>query len=38
MTTDDALAYLKAVKERFKDDREKYNEFLEVMKNFKAQL
>eukprot|EP00850_Spirogloea_muscicola_P025297 SM002688S09848 [mRNA] locus=s2688:3:1598:- [translate_table: standard] len=37
LTTDDALAYLKAVKEKFKDDKDKYNEFLEVMKDFKAQ-
>lgn len=37
LTTDDALAYLKAVKEIFKDRREKYDEFLEVMKDFKAQ-
>ena len=37
LTTDDALTYLKDVKERFKDDKEKYNEFLEVMKDFKAQ-
>eukprot|EP00245_Coleochaete_scutata_P002928 TRINITY_DN14179_c0_g1_i2.p1 TRINITY_DN14179_c0_g1~~TRINITY_DN14179_c0_g1_i2.p1 ORF type:complete len:1452 (-),score=385.29 TRINITY_DN14179_c0_g1_i2:688-5043(-) len=37
LTTDDALAYLKAVKEKFKDDKEKYDEFLEVMKDFKAQ-
>lgn len=37
LTTDDALAYLKAVKEKFKDDKEKYEEFLECMKDFKAQ-
>lgn len=37
LTTDDALAYLKAVKEMFKDRKEKYDEFLEVMKDFKAQ-
>uniref|UniRef100_A0A7I4FH13 Histone deacetylase interacting domain-containing protein n=1 Tax=Physcomitrium patens TaxID=3218 RepID=A0A7I4FH13_PHYPA len=37
LTTDDALAYLKAVKEKFKDDKAKYDEFLEVMKDFKAQ-
>jgi len=37
LTTDDALTYLKDVKEKFKDDKEKYNEFLEVMKDFKAQ-
>ncbi|GMP58130.1 hypothetical protein CsSME_00021912 [Camellia sinensis var. sinensis] len=37
LTTNDALAYLKAVKDIFQDDREKYDEFLEVMKDFKAQ-
>ncbi|CAM6112569.1 unnamed protein product [Calypogeia fissa] len=37
LTTDDALAYLKAVKDMFKDDKDKYDEFLEVMKDFKAQ-
>ncbi|VVA94715.1 unnamed protein product [Arabis nemorensis] len=37
LTTNDALAYLKAVKDKFQDRREKYDEFLEVMKNFKAQ-
>ncbi|XP_024363995.1 paired amphipathic helix protein Sin3-like 4 isoform X2 [Physcomitrium patens] len=37
LTTDDALAYLKAVKEKFKDDKAKYDEFLEVMKDFKVQ-
>jgi paired amphipathic helix protein Sin3a len=37
LTCDDALTYLKAVKEQFKDDKEKYDEFLEVMKDFKAQ-
>lgn len=37
LTTDDALAYLKAVKDMFKDDKEKYDEFLEVMKDFKNQ-
>ncbi|KAK4764578.1 hypothetical protein SAY86_025668 [Trapa natans] len=37
LTTNDALAYLKAVKEIFEDKREKYDEFLEVMKDFKAQ-
>ncbi|OAE21977.1 hypothetical protein AXG93_4382s1080 [Marchantia polymorpha subsp. ruderalis] len=29
LTTDDALAYLKAVKDMFKDDKDKYDEFLE---------
>lgn len=37
LTTNDALAYLKAVKEIFHDKREKYEDFLEVMKDFKAQ-
>ncbi|PON46541.1 Histone deacetylase interacting protein [Parasponia andersonii] len=37
LTTNDALAYLKAVKDIFQDKREKYEDFLEVMKDFKAQ-
>ncbi|KAI4314256.1 hypothetical protein L6164_027183 [Bauhinia variegata] len=37
LTTNDALAYLKAVKDIFHDKREKYDDFLEVMKDFKAQ-
>ncbi|XP_060214426.1 paired amphipathic helix protein Sin3-like 4 isoform X1 [Lycium barbarum] len=37
LTTNDALGYLKAVKEIFQDRRDKYDEFLEVMKDFKAQ-
>ncbi|XP_031386160.1 paired amphipathic helix protein Sin3-like 4 isoform X2 [Punica granatum] len=37
LTTNDALAYLKAVKDIFEDKREKYDDFLEVMKDFKAQ-
>ncbi|GLJ50459.1 hypothetical protein SUGI_1075140 [Cryptomeria japonica] len=37
LTKDDALAYLKAVKETFKDRKEKYDEFIEVMRDFKAQ-
>ncbi|XP_008787938.2 paired amphipathic helix protein Sin3-like 4 isoform X1 [Phoenix dactylifera] len=37
LTTSDALAYLKAVKDIFQDKREKYDEFLEVMKDFKSQ-
>ena len=37
LTTDDALSYLKAVKDMFKDKKGKYDEFLEVMKDFKAQ-
>ncbi|KAJ4960471.1 hypothetical protein NE237_020381 [Protea cynaroides] len=37
LTTNDALAYLKSVKDIFQDKRDKYDEFLEVMKDFKAQ-
>ncbi|XP_019445511.1 PREDICTED: paired amphipathic helix protein Sin3-like 4 isoform X1 [Lupinus angustifolius] len=37
LTTNDALAYLKAVKDMFQDKKDKYDEFLEVMKDFKAQ-
>lgn len=37
LTTNDALTYLKAVKDIFHDKREQYDEFLEVMKDFKAQ-
>ncbi|KAA8529502.1 hypothetical protein F0562_033699 [Nyssa sinensis] len=37
LTTNDALTYLKSVKDIFQDNREKYDEFLEVMKDFKAQ-
>ncbi|CAN4124323.1 unnamed protein product [Withania somnifera] len=37
LTTNDALCYLKAVKEIFQDRRDKYDEFLEVMKDFKGQ-
>ncbi|KAK8627341.1 hypothetical protein V6N13_134954 [Hibiscus sabdariffa] len=37
LTTNDALAYLKAVKDIFQENREKYDDFLEVMKDFKAQ-
>ncbi|KAI3968673.1 hypothetical protein MKX01_028823 [Papaver californicum] len=37
LTTNDALAYLKDVKDMFQDMRDKYDEFLEVMKDFKAQ-
>jgi histone deacetylase complex regulatory component SIN3 len=36
LTANDALAYLKAVKEQFQDDRAKYDEFLEVMRDFKS--
>ncbi|XWS40811.1 hypothetical protein CRYUN_Cryun17cG0027500 [Craigia yunnanensis] len=37
LTTSDALTYLKEVKEMFQDQKEKYDTFLEVMKDFKAQ-
>ncbi|XP_047312064.1 paired amphipathic helix protein Sin3-like 2 [Impatiens glandulifera] len=37
LTTNDALTYLKEVKEMFQDRREKYDNFLDVMKDFKAQ-
>lgn len=37
LTTNDALTYLKAVKEIFENNKEKYEDFLEVMKDFKAQ-
>ncbi|KAI3720274.1 hypothetical protein L6452_21187 [Arctium lappa] len=37
LTTSDALTYLKDVKEMFLDRRDKYTEFLDVMKDFKAQ-
>ncbi|CAA0833681.1 Paired amphipathic helix protein Sin3-like 3 [Striga hermonthica] len=37
LTTTDALSYLKTVKEIFQDKRDKYDEFLDVMKDFKAQ-
>ncbi|KAF7802898.1 paired amphipathic helix protein Sin3-like 2 isoform X1 [Senna tora] len=37
LTTNDALSYLKEVKDMFHDQREKYDMFLEVMKDFKAQ-
>ncbi|XP_017636091.1 paired amphipathic helix protein Sin3-like 2 [Gossypium arboreum] len=37
LTTNDALSYLKQVKEMFQDQKEKYDMFLEVMKDFKAQ-
>ena len=35
-TTGDALAYLKVVKEEFKDTPEKYDQFLAVIKAFQA--
>ncbi|XP_022005412.1 paired amphipathic helix protein Sin3-like 2 isoform X1 [Helianthus annuus] len=37
LTTNDALTYLKEVKDMFQDQREKYDMFLDVMKDFKAQ-
>ncbi|XP_060959025.1 paired amphipathic helix protein Sin3-like 2 isoform X2 [Cannabis sativa] len=37
LTTNDALTYLKEVKDMFQDQRDKYEKFLEVMKDFKAQ-
>ncbi|CAI9092801.1 OLC1v1028134C1 [Oldenlandia corymbosa var. corymbosa] len=37
LTTNDALAYLKAVKDIFQDRKDIYDQFLEVMKDFKAQ-
>ncbi|KAD2028391.1 hypothetical protein E3N88_42000 [Mikania micrantha] len=37
LTTNDALTYLKEVKDMFQGQREKYDMFLDVMKDFKAQ-
>ncbi|KAH6791103.1 SIN3-like 2 [Perilla frutescens var. frutescens] len=37
LTTNDALSYLKQVKDMFQDQREKYDRFLDVMKDFKGQ-
>ncbi|KAJ0754471.1 putative transcription regulator Others family [Helianthus annuus] len=37
LTTNDALTYLKQVKDMFHGQREKYDMFLDVMKDFKAQ-
>ncbi|XP_073300391.1 paired amphipathic helix protein Sin3-like 4 isoform X2 [Primulina huaijiensis] len=37
LTTNDALTYLKAVKDIFQDSRDKYDNFLDIMKDFKAQ-
>ncbi|GER35778.1 paired amphipathic helix protein Sin3-like 1 [Striga asiatica] len=37
LTTNDALSYLKQVKDMFQDQKEKYESFLDVMKDFKAQ-
>lgn len=37
LTTNDALGYLRDVKERFKDQRQVYDKFLDIMKDFKSQ-
>ncbi|KAI8013889.1 Paired amphipathic helix protein Sin3-like 2 [Camellia lanceoleosa] len=37
LTTNDALTYLKEVEEMFQDQKNKYDMFLDVMKDFKAQ-
>lgn len=37
LTTNDALTYLRDVKNKFQDDRAVYETFLEIMKDFKAQ-
>jgi hypothetical protein len=37
LTTTDALSYLREVKSRFANQREVYDQFLDVMKEFKAQ-
>ena len=37
LTTNDALSYLKAVKDMFQDKKDKYDTFLALMKDFKAQ-
>ncbi|WJX21140.1 hypothetical protein P8452_10607 [Trifolium repens] len=36
LTKKDALTFLKAVKVAFQDEREKYDEFIEILKDFKA--
>ncbi|WJX14863.1 hypothetical protein P8452_05070 [Trifolium repens] len=36
LTTKDALTFLEAVKVAFQDEREKYDEFLKILKDFKA--
>ncbi|CAA0834734.1 Paired amphipathic helix protein Sin3-like 4 [Striga hermonthica] len=38
LTTTDALSYLKTVREVFQDKRDKYDEFIDIMKDFKAQI
>lgn len=35
-TKDDAYAYLRAVKDAFPNDRDKYDDFISIMNNFKA--
>ncbi|GJZ69507.1 paired amphipathic helix protein Sin3-like protein 3, partial [Tanacetum coccineum] len=37
LTTNDALTYLDKVKNVFRDKKEKYDEFLKIMKDFKSQ-
>ncbi|KAL7610919.1 hypothetical protein Lser_V15G11480 [Lactuca serriola] len=37
LTTNDALTYLEKVKDIFQNEKEKYEEFLKVMKDFKTQ-
>ena len=37
LTSNDALTYLTEVNEMLQDQKEKYDMFLEVMKDFKAQ-
>ncbi|CAN0924117.1 Paired amphipathic helix protein Sin3-like 3 [Linum grandiflorum] len=37
LTPDEALAYMKAAQDRLENEPEKYDEFLEVLKDFKAQ-
>eukprot|EP00879_Flechtneria_rotunda_P020454 GHRR01021520.1.p1 GENE.GHRR01021520.1~~GHRR01021520.1.p1 ORF type:complete len:177 (+),score=36.70 GHRR01021520.1:210-740(+) len=37
LTTNDALSYLREVKNRFADKKDVYDTFLEIMKEFKAQ-
>ena len=36
LTTNDALSYLREVKERFRDNRQVYESFLAIMKDFKS--
>jgi histone deacetylase complex regulatory component SIN3 len=37
LTTNDALSYLREVKTRFANQKDVYEKFLEIMKEFKAQ-